>query len=304
MFDLVVIGAGVIGIAVARHFQVQHPRWNVLLMEEKSQFGQGISSRNSEVIHAGIYYPEDWLKSRLCIEGRRLLYPFLEKYRIPHRKTGKLVIATNPEQSVLLENLFTSAADKGVEGLTWLSGRDAMKMEPAIRCHSAILSKETGILSVHRYMEVMMGQFREAGGSFVPLTKFSHVDVAGEGEIRAVVHWENEEDVLTTRRIINAAGLYATDLANNAGFPSVPEVYFARGHYYRVQGARHVFRRLVYPVPDSVHLGTHVTLDLNDEVKLGPDVVYMEENREEYGTFLTLAETFIQRVRSDRKSVV
>ncbi|MFQ6609392.1 MAG: NAD(P)/FAD-dependent oxidoreductase [Fidelibacterota bacterium] len=297
IFDLIILGAGVVGISTARYFSETYSDWNILLVEKNTRHGHGISSRNSEVIHAGIYYPKEWLKSQLCIAGRRQLYTFLEKYHIPYKKTGKVIVAVNESQSVELYELYTRARNKDIEGLAILDSKQVSTMIPHIDCLSGLYSPESGILSVSRYMDVLLNLFQSKNGAYLPNTIFAGLDVKNElMEICLTSKRDGTEKVLT-KRAINATGLSAHSTAVIAGFKNVPNVHFCKGHYYRVAGARNLFKKLVYPLPDNSFLGIHVTPDLSGEVKLGPDARYLKENVENYGEFLTSETTFINDVK-------
>ncbi|NQU67282.1 MAG: NAD(P)/FAD-dependent oxidoreductase [Candidatus Marinimicrobia bacterium] len=297
IFDLVVLGAGVVGLSTARYFSEKYSDWNILLVEKNTRHGLGISSRNSEVIHAGIYYPPEWLKSKLCIEGRRNLYPFLEKYNIPHKKTGKFIVAVDEYQINPLAALCNVAQDKGVDGLQLLDGGRISKLEPKVNCLAGIFSSESGILSVDRYMDVQLNLFKANGGGFLPGTRFA--DMSLKGELMELCFHSNQdgEQKAMAKRTINATGLSVNQTSTDAHFNDIPNIFFCKGHYFQVTGARHAFTHMVYPLPDETFLGIHITPDLSGEIKIGPDAVYLNENLEDYGEFLSSAESFIKDVR-------
>ena len=297
IFDLVVLGAGVVGISISQYFSEKYPDWNILLVEKNSRHGLGISSRNSEVVHAGIYYPQDWLKSRLCIDGRTRLYPFLEKYCIPHKKRGKMIVAVTGRQVMALKALFLSAMEKGVEGLQWMNGKEISVMEPEITGIAGFFSRESGVLSVDRYMAVLLNLFQANGGGFLPATRFLNMQPKhGLMELCFGSETDSEEQALT-KRVVNATGLSADHTAKKAHFVDIPKIHYCKGHYYQVTGARKRFEHMVYPIPDETFLGIHITPDLSGELKLGPDAVYLPENVEDYSRFLTTRKIFVNDVK-------
>ena len=276
MFDLVIIGAGVSGLSTASYFASKYKKWQILLIEKSSHHGRGISSRNSEVIHAGIYYPKKWLKSRLCLEGNNLLYSFLEKYGIPHKKTGKIIVAGNDQQETAIKKIYSNAVSKNVNGLELMTQNQVRMLEPDVKCKMGMYSSESGILSTERYMDVLLSIYKGDGGYYLPETEFKSVNNSGN-KMNVTLHsGQDGESQIATKYLINAGGLNATSISENAGFTQVPNVYYCKGHYFKVHGVRNSFSHLIYPVPDKTYLGTHVTIDLQGEIKLGPDAVYME----------------------------
>lgn len=304
MFDLVIIGAGVAGISTASYFATKYREWQILLIEKTSHHGRGISSRNSEVIHAGIYYPTNWLKSKLCLEGRKLLYPFLEKYSIPHKKTGKIIVAGNDQQETTIETIFSNAIKKNVDGLKLLTQDQVKTLEPDVQCKMGMYSSESGILSADRYMDVLLSLFKENGGYYLPETEFKSINNSGN-KMNVTLHSKQDgESQIETKYLVNAAGLAATKISANAGMANVPNTHYCKGHYFKVHGARNSFSHLVYPVPDKTYLGTHVTIDLKGEIKLGPDAVYLEKNCEDYSEFLSEKSSFIESVKEFWPNVI
>lgn len=295
-FDLTIIGAGVIGLAIGNYFQRLYPEWHIIILEKNSQSGQGITSRNSEVIHAGIYYPEHWLKSKLAVSGRKMLYPFLERYGVPHRKTGKFIVAHNESQLTKLQQIYQNAQLKGVEGLHICSGNDIANACPGIKAIGGIFSAETGIVSAGRLVEVLQSQFQIAGGQIAFNTDFVKAIRTSKNYQLTTADHEGDTEVIT-KRVINSAGLNAIKASESAGIPPTEKLYFCKGHYFKVNGAKNKYKHLVYPVPDETHLGTHLTVGLEGEIKLGPDAVYLPENIEDYGEFLSSAETFRESVK-------
>ena len=271
--DCVVIGAGVVGLAVARALALAGRE--VIILEAAEGIGTETSSRNSEVIHAGIYYPKGSLMARTCVEGRRLLYAYCAEHGVPHRNCGKLIVATNAQESELLQSIKGRAEANGVEGMQLLSGNAATQLEPNLHCTAALLSPATGIVDSHSYMLALLGD-AEAHGAMLaihsPVTAGRVVDGGIELEVGGT-----EPMQLRCRLVINAAGLHAPDLARKiSGVPSdkIPTAYYAKGNYFTLSG-RSPFSRLIYPVPVPGGLGVHITVDLGGQAKFGPDVEWI-----------------------------
>lgn len=281
--DSIVIGAGVVGLAVARALaQAGH---EVFVLEAEDRAGEGISSRNSGVIHAGLYYAEGSYKARCCVRGRALLYEFCARHGVAHRRTGKLVVATDADERSALEKLLPRALANGVDGLRWLEADAAMRLEPALRCVAAIESTESGIVDVPELVMALIGALEQSGGQLVCNHRVSRIL-----RERDVFRIETAAgDSVRCRRIVNSAGLQATEVAAmiDALDPAhVPHQYYASGHYYRLQGWRHPdpaapagsppFARLIYPVPVAAGLGVHLGFDGAGRCHFGPDVRWID----------------------------
>jgi L-2-hydroxyglutarate oxidase LhgO len=274
--DLVVIGAGVVGLAVARAL-VQAPALRVqdaLVLESQEAIGTGTSSRNSEVIHAGIYYAAGSLKALCCVQGRHQLYEYALERGIAHRRCGKLIVATETSQLTQLEAIVRKAGANGVEDLRILDRQQAQALEPALQCEAAILSPSTGIIDSHALMLGLQGDFEQGGG----LVAF-HSAVASARCTPAGIELTMVDGTeIRSRLVVNAAGLYAPDLAARfEGLPSehVPRAHYAKGNYFTLSG-RAPFTRLIYPVPEAAGLGVHLTLDMGGQAKFGPDVEWVD----------------------------
>ncbi len=271
--DTVVIGAGVIGLAVAR--EIAQARREVLILEALHEFGTETSARNSEVIHAGIYYPQGSLQARLCVAGREQLYDFCERYGVAHRRCGKLIVATSPAQCLALTKIQASAKANGVE-LELLDQRQTLDMESQLSCLGALHSKTTGIIDSRAYMLTLLGQAEALGATLVVRSRVTRGAIDRDG-VRLWINSEREP-TLCARRIVNCAGLRAAQVASSVdGFPAahIPRSYFAKGNYFTLRG-RAPFSRLVYPVPEPGGLGVHLTLDLGGQARFGPDVEWIE----------------------------
>lgn len=270
--DAVVIGAGVVGLAVARALALQGRE--VWLLEAENAIGTGTSSRNSEVIHAGIYYPQGSLKARLCVDGKNQLYAYAAERGIGHSRCGKLIVATHAAQVPQLQAIIAKAAANGVLDLVLLTREEAQALEPQLNCVAAVLSPSTGIVDSHAFMLALQGDLENAGG-LVALN--SPVASANCGaDVITVVTQDGTE--LQTSLLINAAGLYAQTLARRfTGLEAshVPPSHYAKGNYFTLAG-RSPFDRLIYPVPEAAGLGVHLTLDLGGQAKFGPDVEWVD----------------------------
>jgi L-2-hydroxyglutarate oxidase LhgO len=268
----VVIGAGVVGLAVARALALQGRE--VWLLEAENAIGTGTSSRNSEVIHAGIYYPQGSLKARLCVDGKNQLYAYAAERGIGHSRCGKLIVATHAAQVPQLQAIIAKAAANGVLDLVLLTREEAQALEPHLNCVAAVLSPSTGIVDSHAFMLALQGDLENAGG-LVALN--SPVASANCGaDVITVVTQDGTE--LQTSLLINAAGLYAQTLArrfNGLEASHVPPSHYAKGNYFTLAG-RSPFDRLIYPVPEAAGLGVHLTLDLGGQAKFGPDVEWVD----------------------------
>ncbi len=270
--DCVVVGAGVVGLAVARALALQGR--DVLVLEAAGAIGTGTSSRNSEVIHAGIYYPQGSLKARLCVRGRQLLYAYCAERHVPHRRCGKLIVATSEAQLPALRDLERRALANGVEGLVWLSRTQAQQLEPQLECVAALLSPETGIIDSHSLMLALQGDLENAGGAVVFHSPVESMRVLAGG----IALRTQDGTELLARTVVNAAGLGAPALAariEGLDARHVPQAHYAKGSYFTLAG-RAPFSRLVYPVPEAAGLGVHLTIDLGGQAKFGPDVEWVD----------------------------
>jgi L-2-hydroxyglutarate oxidase LhgO len=272
--DTVVIGAGVVGLAVARAFALAGRE--VVVLESEGAIGTGTSSRNSEVIHAGIYYPPGSLKARLSVAGRLALYPYLERRGIAHRRCGKLIVATDAGQTSGLEKLHAQAKANGVADLRMLDAREARALEPQLSCVAALESPSTGIIDSHAFMLALRGDAEDHGAAIALRSPLAGGRV-GSGVIELDVGGA-EPMRLVARTVVNSAGLYAQDVARSLeGFPAgrLPPSYYCKGNYFSLSG-RSPFSRLVYPAPESAGLGVHLTLDMAGQARFGPDVEWIE----------------------------
>lgn len=288
-----VIGAGVVGLAVAREIGLRGH--SVIVAESTGGIGNGVSSRNSEVIHAGMYYPSGSLRAHHCVNGRRMLYAFCESHGVPHAKCGKLIVATNDLEQAKIEGIYEQGLANGVEGLSFLTGEEARHLEPNLACTGAVLSQETGIVDSHALMLALQGDLENAGGVIAFHAYVERIAQNGTGwDVRV---GGSEPAELTVDAVINAAGLGAQALARaTEGYPAdrVPRLVLAKGNYFGCLG-RPAFSRLIYPAPVDGGLGTHVTLDLSGRMRFGPDVEWIEQ--EEYEVDPRRAESFYASIR-------
>ncbi len=274
--DCVVIGAGAVGLAVARALALSGSE--VMVLERESAIGMGTSSRNSEVIHAGIYYPAGSLKARFCVEGRKLLYAYCQERGIDHKACGKLIVATNAAQAAGLPAILEKATRNGVDGMRLLTREEALALEPSLECVAALYSPSTGIVDSHGLMLALQGDLENAGGMVACHTEVVRLVANGEGILVETA----DGTLLQAKTVINAAGLYAVDIAQRTeglAAEHIPKAYFAKGNYFTLSG-RSPFERLIYPAPDpQAHLaglGIHLTLDLGGQAKFGPDVQWVD----------------------------
>ena len=271
MIDCVVVGAGVIGLAVGRALAISG--LEVIVIEAAGATGTETSSRNSEVIHAGIYYPGNTLKAQLCVSGQRQLYRYCKEKGIGHARIGKLIVATRDAEIPALDGYLAQARVNGVTDLTRLSPAEVSKLEPAVHCVQALYSPSTGILDSRAFMLALQGDLEAKQGTVVLDTRVSRV-VRREQFFEIQVQ---DETVMRCACLVNAAGLHAQEVARNIDVlprATIPPLHLARGHYYRLAG-RSPFSHLVYPVAGSADLGIHVTLDLGGATRFGPDLQWI-----------------------------
>jgi len=292
--QVLVIGAGVIGLAVARNAALAGH--DVTVAEKTGGIANGVSSRNSEVVHAGLYYPTDSLRARHCVRGRRMLYEFCASHGVGHRKCGKLVVATDQAELAKVETIKQQGETNGVEGLELIGGNAARALEAELSCIGALLSPESGIVDSHGYMRALWGELEDRGGMIAFETTVERISYKAP-------HWRvhfggRDAGILDFDAVVNAAGLGAQALARRIdGYPTekVPRLVLAKGNYFSYAG-RPVFSRLVYPTPVDGGLGVHVTLDLAGRMRFGPDVEWITE--ESYAIDSSRADAFYARIRS------
>jgi L-2-hydroxyglutarate oxidase LhgO len=295
--DAIVIGAGAVGLAVGRAL-AQSGR-ETLVAEAQTAIGQGVSSRNSEVIHAGLYYPPGSLKASLCVRGKELLYRLCETHGVGHRNCGKLVVANGEAEAAALRTLQDRAVANSVP-VQWLEAGEARALEPALRCTAALLSPTTGIVDSHGFMLALQGDLENAGGVVALGSAVDSVVLGQAGRPHVVRFAEGSE--VAAPIVVNSASLHACALARrfeglDARF--VPREYFSKGNYYALSG-RAPFSRLVYPAPADAWLGVHLTLDLGGQAKFGPDQEWLDAKAPEeidYAVDPRRAEGFYAEVR-------
>ena len=288
--DAVVIGAGVVGLAVARALAMSGRE--VVILEAENAIGTHASSRNSEVIHAGIYYPQGSLKARSCVAGRQRLYEYCASHGVPHRRCGKLIVATDEKQISSLEGIRQKAHGNDVTDLEWVSREKASQLEPELSCVAALHSPSTGIIDSHALMLAYQGD-AEAHGAMLALRSVFEKAVVDDGFALHVAG----SDPIHARILINSAGLRAPTVAKKVeGYPAekAPKELYAKGNYYSLSG-KNPFKRLIYPVPEPGGLGVHVTLDLAGQARFGPDVEWVQDL--EYSVDPKRAERFYAAIR-------
>lgn len=297
--DAVVVGAGIVGLACAA--ELARGGRDVVLLERHHTIAFETSSRNSEVVHAGMYYPVGSLKQELCVEGRRLLYLFAEERHVAHRKCGKLIVACSEDECAAIQAIHDRGIQNGVEGLAWLTAAQANEMEPALSCVAALWSPETGIVNSHEFSEALLAEYEQLGGLTALGTPLAAVQPLSAGGF--IVRTAGPEPhSLATRAVVNAAGLSAQDVAGRIeGLdPShIPELVLAKGSYFSCLG-RPAFSRLIYPAPVAGGLGVHVTLDLAGRMRFGPDVEWLasaDPSAIDYAVDPARAEQFYAAVR-------
>jgi len=299
--DITIIGSGVVGLAIAARLNSDFG--DVVLVEKESSFGQGISSRNSEVIHAGIYYPKDSLKARTCVEGNRMLYEFCRDNKIPFKKISKLIVAVNADEAKQLDALYQQGKVNGVSGLEIIDSAGIKKLEPHIQGVRALFSKETGIIDSHKLMDCLYRQAKEKGVSVVYKSRVE--SIRKENSLYEVNIKEGSSDSFQfkTRIVINAAGLNSDLIAATLNIDIKKlnyELKYCKGEYFRLSPAKsRLINRLVYPVPKQSEggLGIHLTPDLSGQVRLGPDAEYLNDRREDYGVTRDKQGSFCDSVR-------
>lgn len=301
-FDICIVGAGVVGLAIAYELATRNKArsLSIVVLEQEPSFGQHVSSRNSEVIHAGIYYPATSLKAKFCVPGKEMLYAYCEQFAVSHRKIGKLIVAKSEEIDAL-ERLRSLARENGVNDLQFLDGKELGKLEPEVRADAALLSPSTGIIDSHDFMQSLLHQAEIGGAHFSPYTRVREVARATD---RFVVHCVLDEKrspenyQFDCRYLVNAAGLEAQALAGNIEGvlgESIPALHYCKGDYFDYR-PRSPFRHLIYPMPETntVGLGIHATLDIAGQLKFGPDTEYIDCI--DYRIDASKAQSFAERI--------
>lgn len=293
--DSLVIGAGVVGLAVARSLALAGRE--VIVIDRNAHIGEETSSRNSEVIHAGIYYPTGSLKAHLCVRGKAQMYAYCARNRIGHRRCGKVIVATQDRQLGQLHALHRQAAANGVTDLEWLGAEDVQALEPAVRAIAGLWSPSTGIIDSHALMLSLQGDLERAGGSVALLSEFRRGTV-GQDRIRVNVNSGGEAASIDAATVVNCGGLHASRVArafDGMDTGLVPATRYARGQYFNLRGPT-PFRHLVYPLPEQGGLGVHATLDLAGRTRFGPDVQWIDNI--DYTSDPARATGFYEAVRS------
>jgi len=264
--DCVVVGAGVVGLAIARSLALAGRE--VVVLESESQIGMHSSSRNSEVIHAGLYYPEGSLKAQLCVQGKHMLYDYCEAHHVGCDRLGKLIVAAEPDDLARLESIRQQALKNGVDDLIYPDAEQVRDIEPDIACVGALLSPSTGIVDTHELMTALQGEIEARGGAVVLNSEVLKLASTSRG-----LQFESDGDLYECDTLVNAAGLWAAELIRP--LMRVPAVHFAKGCYYAYSG-KSPFRHLIYPLPIDGGLGIHATNDLGGGARFGPDVDWVD----------------------------
>jgi L-2-hydroxyglutarate oxidase LhgO len=299
--ETIVVGAGVVGLAVARALALTGHE--TMVLEQHELIGSETSSRNSEVIHAGIYYPPGSLRATLCVRGKELLYAFCAENRVSHERCGKLLVATTESQLPKLAAIKETAAKNGVTDLEPLGANAARALEPEVACVAALLSPSTGIIDSHGYMLALEGHIEANGGSVVLRCPVERIERDAVGLFRLTTGGENP-GAITCRNLVISAGLHASKLAGTLEGYNPPETFYAKGQYYALSG-RSPFKRHIYPMPDGAWLGLHATVDVGGRCKFGPDIAWIPDidygfKPEKLGQFLDFIRSYYPGLDVDR----
>ena len=304
--ETIVVGAGVVGLATARSLAAAGQE--VMILEQHGVIGSETSSRNSEVIHAGIYYPPGSLRARLCVEGKARLYRFCEENGVPYRRCGKLLVATAEDQLPKLKAIHETASRNGVDDLAALSAAEAKELEPEVSCVAALLSPSTGIVDTHALMLALLGHAEAAGAQLVLNSTVQSITAVKPGVFSLAIGAPGEsETTMTCNKLVVSAGLHASRLAETLEYSSgyrPPVTYFAKGQYYALSG-RSPFSRHIYPMPQGAWLGLHATVDLSGRCKFGPDIEWIPEidytfEPEKLAQFLDFIRSYYPRLDPER----
>ena len=274
--DVLVIGGGVIGLAIAKNIAAKGRE--VIILEEEHTFGSITSTRNSGVIHAGVYYDRGSLKAQFCADGNRKMYEYCEKYNVPHFNTGKFIVATSADEISKLEEIHSKAEFNGVEGIKRVTGDYVARKEPLVECVEALYVPSSGIVDQNSLMRSYLGELEENSGNIVFNSQFLRSEIDGDKYLSYVLS-DSEEITIESSVIINTAGLSAEKVANNIvplDQKYIPKTYFAKGNYFEI-GKDLKIRHLIYPIPNDASLGLHLGLDLGMQVRFGPDVEWVDE---------------------------
>ena len=297
--DITIIGAGVVGLAIAENVSRTHN--NVFLIEKHTSFGQETSSRNSEVIHAGIYYTKDSLKARLCVEGKWMIYDYCKKYDIPYNNCGKLIVATSEEEISVIEGIRLTALKNGVDDLSFLEREQISELEPNIFALKALFSPSTGIVDSHSLMKQYETNSYNNGCQIVYGSEVTGISQIENGYKINLFDADKNNYSFTTRIIINSAGLTSDKVSEMVGISDDSlKIHFCKGEYFRINPPKNrLINRLIYPVPhqNMEGIGIHVTIDMGGGVKLGPDVKYLESNIYDYKLTASKQEAFYKSVK-------
>ena len=294
--NTVIIGAGIIGMAIAREIAMKGHE--VIVLEKHPRAGEETSSRNSGVIHSGIYYPTKSKKALLCVEGNRLLYEYANQRKVPHKKTGKLVVATTIEEKDRLESLYQRGSDNSVKGLKLLSKKEVMNKQKEIKAEEALYCPSSGIIDAAALIQSLDAELQELGVIVSFNSEVTDIQVIGSNEFRLKVT-SSEDFTINSENLINSAGLSAVSLANKIkDIPSeiIPNAYFAKGHYFQLSGSHPFKDCLIYPLNSKDGLGVHVTVDITGKARFGPDVTWIKEL--DYSFDESLKSTFVNVIKS------
>ncbi len=274
--DILVIGAGIVGLAVAREFSAQG--FDVIVVERNKFPGTETSSRNSEVIHAGLYYPSDSLKTRLCISGNKKIYEYCNKYNVPFNNCGKLIVSTTVNEDDKLENLYLNGKNNGLENLKFLSRKEILKMEPELNCKNAFFSSTSGVINTHRLIESFISELQSSNSIVAFNSVVNKINIENDSFFTEI-SGSNDKVLINSKSIINCAGLSSQNVAKKIdGFDLnlIPKQYLAKGTYFTTT-KRIPFNRLIYPIPEKQGLGVHYTIDSSGKGKFGPDLEWIDK---------------------------
>ena len=292
--DTVIIGAGVIGLAIANELSSQ--KKEVLIIESEDDFGKNTSSRNSGVIHAGIYYKENSLKSRLCILGNKLLYEFCKVNHVPYLNTKKLLVASSHKQVSIIDNIKSQAEKNGVEGIKKISKKESLKLEPLISCEEALLVPSSGVIDTVSFMRSLVGMIQDKGNMLAFRSEVKKINFDGK-KFKISINDANETSI-ECNNLINSAGLHASEVSKKIEELDknlIPKIFFSKGNYFSINkdlGIRH----LIYPIPEKIGLGIHLTLELDFTIKFGPDAEWVERS-DDYEVNISRKKFFIDEIK-------